>query len=78
MASCSNKKQLSLDVYHLVAYVFTLSGLPVRFEGAVTRNYLNGCGCGLGPLSTTTTVFFIYMQLQEWLKSGVDLNDCPY
>ena len=47
-----------MDVYHLVAYVFTLSGLPERFEGAFTSNYMNGYGCGLGPLLTTTMLFF--------------------
>lgn len=43
----------------------------VSFEGAFTYPYLIGCDCGLGPLYTTTTSFFIYTQgvvvVDEWI-----------
>ena len=39
-------------------HLFTYGG-----TGGFTHNYLSGCGCGLGPLSITSTTFFIYTLL---------------
>lgn len=32
-------------------------------EGVFTHKYSSGCGCGSGPLSATTMIFFAYTQL---------------
>ena len=32
-------------------------------QGALTHKYLSGCGHRSGPLSTTTTIYFVYTQL---------------
>ena len=53
-------------------FFFFFFWLTNLFEGVFihlyTTTYLSGCGCGWGPLSTTTTDFSVYLQLLSYVK----------
>lgn len=42
-------------------------------QGAFTQNYSSGCGSGSGPLSTTTTIYYMDTQGVVVVEEFIDL-----